>query len=195
MPRFSIIVTDYEHHVPRDMAKRGLESLANQTFKDYELIIIHDGPKDIPYEEEFDLSVFSDVRIMNTSVRMNNLGNSSRELGVRKARGDFILHFNIDNLLYDDCLETISNKIDKTKSEVIVFGIKHFKWDGGKNIFSGIPPIACNIDNLQLVASREVWQLVGANYNRGYISDSVIYERMCKVYPWVHINRVLAENY
>lgn len=195
MPRFSIIATDYEHHVPRQQAERGLNSLASQTFDDYELIIIHDGPKDIPYDKEFDLSVFNNVRTLNTPFRMNNLGNSSRELGVREARGDFILHFNIDNFLYPECLETISNKIDSTGSEVVIFGIKHFKWDGGRSIFSGLPPIACNIDNLQLVASRQVWQLVGANYNNGYISDSIIYEKMCKVYPWVHINKILAENY
>jgi glycosyltransferase involved in cell wall biosynthesis len=195
MPRFSIITTDYEHHVPRSQAERGLNSLVNQTFDDYELIIIHDGPKDIPYEEEFDLTRFNNVRVINTPVRMNNLGNSSRELGVLEAKGDFILHFNIDNFLYPECLETISNKIDTTNSEIVIFGIKHFKWDGGKNIFSGLPPIACNIDNLQLVASRQVWQLVGAKYNNGYISDSIIYEKMCKVYPWVHINKILAENY
>lgn len=195
MPRFSIIATDYEHHVPRDAARRGLQSLLDQTFDDYELIIIHDGPKDIPYEDEFDLSGFKNLRILNTPIRMNNLGNSSRELGVRVARGDYIIHFNIDNLLYPYCLKTISDKIDNTGSNIVIFSIKHFKWDGGRADFTGIPPIACNIDNLQLVASRQAWQMVGANYNNGYISDSVIYERMCKIYPWVHINETLAENY
>ena len=195
MPRFSIIATDYEHYIPRDLAQRGLNSLLAQTFDDYELLIVHDGPKDVPYEEEFDMSGFKNLRVINTPARMNNLGNSSRELGVREAAGDYILHFNIDNILYPECLQTVSDKIDATGSKVVIFCIKHFKWDGGRNAFTGVPPISCNIDNLQLVASRGAWQLVGANYNNGYISDSVIYERMCKVYPWVHINKILAENY
>ena len=39
MPRFSILVTDYDKHVKRDDAERGLMSIGLQFFKDYELII------------------------------------------------------------------------------------------------------------------------------------------------------------
>jgi hypothetical protein len=53
-PRFSIIAVDYEKHVPRAGMVRGLESLAKQTFKDFELVICHDGPKETPYEDEID---------------------------------------------------------------------------------------------------------------------------------------------
>jgi len=51
MPKFSILSTDYDKHVPRDKMKQGLETISMQTFKDFELIIVHDGPKPTSQKE------------------------------------------------------------------------------------------------------------------------------------------------
>jgi glycosyltransferase involved in cell wall biosynthesis len=196
MPKFSIIATDYENHVPRDGMRRGLKSLLDQTFDDYELIIVHDGPKEVPYSEEVDLDEFNvPIKIINTPKWLNQFGHPSRDFGMKYATGDYFIHFNIDNFLYPECLKEISDKINKTKSKIVIFSIKHFKWDGGRGEFTGVPPIVCNIDGLQLVAHHSVWQMMGGWYDNSYVGDGIIYERMCKVYPWVHINKVLAENY
>lgn len=195
MPRFSIIAVDYEYHVPRPGMHHGLQSLLDQTFDDYELIIVHDGPKGIPYEEECDLTRFKHpVKILNTPERMNDWGHSGRDLGMRHATGDYFLHFNIDNKLYPECLQRISDKIDETGSPVVIFSILHFKAAGG-NKFTGVPPRVCHIDALQLVASREVWENVGYWYTKEGISDGIIYEEIGNRFPWVSIDEVLAENY
>lgn len=195
-PRFSIIAVDYELHVPRPGMKQGLHSLANQTFDDFELIIIHDGPKNIPYHEEFDLSVFkNEPIILNTPERMNDWGHSGRDMGMRLASGEYFFHFNIDNLLYKNCLETISNKIDETGTLVTIFSILHYKINGGTVPFHGLPPKHCCIDAIQLVAHRSIWENIGYWYNKESTSDGIIYEKICNEYPWVHIDEVLAENY
>lgn len=195
-PRFSIIATDYEFHVPRPGVVAGLASLAAQECQDFELIIVHDGHKNIPYEQEVDLSPFEDrVTIMNTPVRMNNWGHSSRDMGMRVARGDYIIHFNIDNNLYPNCLSTISNKIDETQSPIVIFAVKHFKINGGSPPFLGVPPVLFKIDALQLVAQRKIWEEIDYWNNLSEWSDGYIYEDMCNRYPWVNIEEVLAENY
>lgn len=195
MKKFSIIAVDYEHHVNRIGMRQGLSSLAAQSFKDYELIVVHDGPKNIPYEDEFDFSLFPSVRFMNNPVRIGDWGHTGRDLGMRNAEGEYFFHFNIDNLLYMNCLQTISDKIDETNSPVVIYTIKHYKANGGLEPFTGLPPIHCHIDAMQLVARKDVWENVGYWYTREGTSDGIIYEEICKRYPYVHINEVLAENY
>lgn len=194
MPKFSIIAVDYEHHVNRHGMQQGLMTLANQTFKDYELIIIHDGPKNIPYEQEFDFSVFPDVSFMHTPERVGDWGHTSRDLGMRNASGDYFFHFNIDNNLYPNCLQRISDEIDATQSLVIIYSILHYK-AAGENKFTGLPPIHCMIDAMQLVAHRDVWESMNYWYTRETTSDGMIYEEICRRYPYVHIDEILAENY
>ena len=196
MTKFSIIATDYEFHTPRDDMRRGLKSIADQTFKDYELIIVHDGPKKISYENEIDLSIFDkSPKIINTPKRINDYSHSSKDLGMKIASGDYILHFNINNLLYSNCLEKISNKINKTKSPIIIFAIYHHKINGYNSPFTGLPPILYKIDALQLVAQRKIWQEIGYWYDKSNESDGKIYQDMCLKYPWTHINEILAENF
>jgi len=48
---------------------------------------------------------------------------------------------------------------------------------------------------MQLVAHRDIWENVDYWYNKEITSDGIIYERICKEYPWVHFDEILAENY
>ena len=195
-PKFSIIAVDYDGHVPREGMKAGLQSLADQTFKDYELIIIHDGPKTIPYEEEFDFSVFKNPPVfLNTPYRINDWGHSSRDMGMRVASGDYFLQFNIDNIHFPHALEKISQRIDETGDPIIIFSIYHFKINGDSEPFRGLPPVYCNIDALQLVASRQTWEEVGYWYEKEPSADGVIYQDMCTKFNYSHIEEVLGNNY
>ena len=44
MPLFSIIVVHYQGTVSREIFARGISSLQNQTFRDFEILCYHDGP-------------------------------------------------------------------------------------------------------------------------------------------------------
>jgi hypothetical protein len=198
MPKFSIIAVDYEKHVPRNGMVNGLKSLVNQTFKDFELIICHDGPKEVPYSEEFDFSQFKNKPVfMNTPVRMNDWGHSSRDMAMKKAKGEYFFQFNIDNILYPNCLEKINEEIEEADSKIIIFSIIHHKhFPGSFNfIFTGLPPIANNIDAMQLVAHRGIWGREGYWYNKEPASDGIIYEKMCQKYSYVSIPEALGENF
>jgi hypothetical protein len=209
MPKFSILATDYEKHVPRDKMKQGIQTIGMQTFRDFELIICHDGPKEKTYEEEgVNFKYLNlDPIIMNTNKRNDDWGHTSRDKMLRIAKGDWIIHFNIDNILYPFCLEQLSEKIDSTIDKLsyskkntdkfsVIFYIKHWKIDPtGNSVFKGIPPKLMNTDLLQMVISRKIWEEVGYWYNRMERSDGIIYEEIGKKYPWIVLPELLGENF
>ena len=202
MPKFTVIATDAENHVPRNKMKQGVDSLFKQNFKDFELLIIHDGPRAGSYDNELD------NRPENTGFICTDQhygiygleefyagygwGHHSRDLGLKMAQGEYILHFNIDNILYPQALQTISDKIDKTKAEIIVFACKHEKFD--IQYFSGIPPVMGKVDLLQCVASKKAWDSIGGWYRYDHSSDGYLFQEMIDRYGYVHIPEVLGEN-
>ncbi|MEY4697709.1 MAG: hypothetical protein RIT14_2137 [Pseudomonadota bacterium] len=112
-PRFSIIIVDYEGAVPRDIFRRKIASLAAQDFRDFEVLVYHDGPKATSYAEDVaGLDLPPGLQFHITPTRANDWGHSNRDRGIRAARGDWILHSNADNLLYPDCLRVLSAAID-----------------------------------------------------------------------------------
>jgi hypothetical protein len=204
MTKFSILATDYDKHVPRDKMHQGLLSLSTQTFKDFELIICHDGPKEKTYEEEginFNSLNLSPI-IINTNKRNNDWGHTSRDEMMKMANGDWIIHFNIDNILYPQALEMLSNRIDQLKESVkdpdrfsVIFYIKHWKIFPDGRVFKGIPPKLMNTDLLQMVISKKIWEEMGYWYNKKERSDGVIYEEIGRKYQWAVLPTVLGENF
>lgn len=193
MPRFSIIAVDYDQHVPRDGMRRGMLSIANQTFTDYELLMCHDGPKGVPYSEEIPAWYGLIPQVHCLPERANDWGHSCRDYLMRRASGEYFLHFNIDNLLYPQCLEKIDAKLKEVTEKIVVFAIWHRKLRMPN--FTGVPVKHGNTDCLQVVAHRDIWRDVGYWHNKIGSSDGVIYEDMCKRFPFTTINEVLAENY
>jgi len=191
--KLSVIAVDYEHHVIRDRMREGLTSLVDQTFKDFELLVVHDGEKETPYEEEFDFSQFKHpVKFLNTPERMSNWGHSSRDLGMRNASGRYYLQFNIDNLLYENALSEIVSAMERYGDpEIIIFEILHREFPG--RVFEGFPMVNY-IDCLQLVAKAKVWEKNGYWHDKSYGGDGYMYQAMCKSHDYVHLNRLLGEN-
>jgi len=194
MPKFSVIAVDYENHVPRQGMVNGLKSLAEQSFQDFELIICHDGPKQIPYEEEIDFKELGlSPIIINTPQHMGNWGHSSRDMAMRQASGEFFIHFNIDNIFYPQAFEKINDALQETSLKVAIFTIIHHKSAG--RVFSGLPPDLGWIDCMQLVAHRDIWQNIGYWYDLTFASDGYIYSLIARENLYVHIEECLGENF
>jgi len=225
MKKLCVIAVDYEHHVPRNEKNqyrtsifKGLESLASQKFKDFDLIICHDGPKEKTYEEEgIDFKKMGlDPIILNTPERMNDWGHSSRDYAMKYAYenniGEYYIQFNIDNTFEPWAFDVIAKEIDKTKNKIVLFAVRHHKIFRGlpfipdptvplSNINIGIDyiikynPKAKAVDAMQFVAHKDVWENNGFWWNKDFCADGIMYNSMCMKNMYSVITQCLGDNF
>ncbi len=218
MPLFSIIAVHYQGTVPHEVFCRGIESLREQTFKDFELLVYHDGPL-------IDSRVAMPVPVICTEQRFNDFGHSLRDRGIREAMGDYIVHFNVDNLLYAPALAEVAAEIRRPprlrdqdtgavidSDDIIIFPIKmlglqringtvvQFKGQSGVRapfyeIMTGNPPVYQNIDAMQLVMKRSLWLAEGGWHDKREDGDGRMYEAFAKKYGYRTVGPVLGEHF
>jgi hypothetical protein len=218
-PRFSIIVPHYDGSISDELLVRGMRCLAKQTFGDFEILLYHDGPPTRPLP---DLGFISPrlAAVKMSAVRFNDWGHSLRDQGIREARGDYILHFNPDNLLYPNALAMLEAAsrapVRETEDlrmrenpDVLVFAIlmRGVQTNGrigpwrDRNatsrflIYTGLPPIFGAIDCLQVVIKRDIWLELGGWYDRREASDGYIYPKLIAERGARYIPEVLGEHW
>lgn len=120
MPKFSIIIPVY--NVEKYIGKC-LNSIMNQTYKDYEVIIVNDGTKDHSMEIVKDY----DVKVIN---QKNQGLSAARNRGVKEATGDYILFIDSDDYIEKDLLKEL-NKSLKNNPDLVRFQVQEV-YDNGK---------------------------------------------------------------
>ena len=104
--KFSVVIPLYnkEHYIIDT-----IKSVLNQTFRDYELIVVDDGSKDHSYEAAKSLE--SDKIVL---LHQENQGVAvARNIGIENARGEYIAFLDADDYWYSDYLETIDDLIQR----------------------------------------------------------------------------------
>ena len=100
-PKVSVIIPIYNTAEYLPMA---LDSIRNQTLKDLQIILINDGSTD-NCQEIIDKYGKKDPRIEWVKQKNRGLG-SARNVGFKKATGEYVYFMDSDDLLQADCLET-----------------------------------------------------------------------------------------
>ena len=103
---------------------RCIQSILNQTFKDFEIILVDDGSTDgsgklcDDYAKEYD-----NIRVIH---KENEGLGPTRNAGIKAAKGEFVYHCDSDDWLKEELLEKVYNAITQTNSDVAVFGYDIF---------------------------------------------------------------------
>lgn len=102
MPKFSIVIPIYN---VEDYIKRCLDSVFNQTYKDFEVICVNDGCTDKSMEivKNYDVKI---INLEHVSV------SAARNKGVEKVTGEYILFLDSDDYFDKELLENINNNIN-----------------------------------------------------------------------------------
>ena len=112
MPFFSVIIPVYNKE---KFIHITLQSVLDQTFTDYELIIINDGSTD---GSETIIQKYSDNRILYCVQKNAGVANA-RNVGVSKATGEFICFLDADDYWYPTFLESIYDYIKQHPNEKV----------------------------------------------------------------------------
>jgi glycosyltransferase involved in cell wall biosynthesis len=121
----SVIIPTYNR---KDILPRAINSVLNQTFQDFEIIVIDDGSSDgtaALFEKDF----------KNNRIRFDRLSSNqgvhiARNRGIELARGDLLVFLDSDDELFPNALE-IGQKISTVDQTIGVF-IAPYQTDDGE---------------------------------------------------------------
>ena len=119
MIRFSIIISAYniENYI-----QRAINSVLNQSFTNYELIVINECSKDKTLDK---IKEINDERIIVINNKENVGLGEVRNIGIDKAGGEYIIHLDGDDALFENkTLEKIDKLIGNDKPDIVYLGFK-----------------------------------------------------------------------
>lgn len=119
MPKFSIIIPVYN---VEKYLKKCLDSVFNQTYKDYEVIVVNDGTKD----NSMDIVKDYNVKVIN---QKNQGLSAARNAGVKVATGDYLIFLDSDDYWEKNLLKELS-KFLKNNPDLVRFQINEVYEDG-----------------------------------------------------------------
>ena len=110
-PLFSIILTAYNQE---NCLRRAISSVLNQTFQNFELVIVDDCSTDGT------IKLIEKYQTLNKNVKLyrhskNSSSHAARMTGVKNAKGKYILFLDGDDYFFVDALEKLNNEVIEKK--------------------------------------------------------------------------------
>lgn len=105
-PLISIIMPTY--NTPKRFLEEAIKSVQNQTYKNWELVIVDDASPDVHVRELIDEYAVHDTRITRKYLKHNQHIAGATNEGIEIAKGDFISLFDHDDILWPNALFEIT---------------------------------------------------------------------------------------
>lgn len=166
-----------------------LESICNQTYKDFEVVCVNDCTED----GSMDIVKRYSSNYRNFKV-INNVKNSglsfSRNAGLEVAEGKYVLFIDSDDYLLNDALERLVNSAEKRSVDIVYYNKKIILEDGSidnkyKNVF---------FDELGVLNGREMFYRFMQNrtfksinaYTQFFLREFLLKNKLCFLEGAVH---------
>ena len=114
-PLITVYITNYNYG---NFIRKAINSVLNQTFKNFELIIIDDGSKDKSKEI---IKEFEDKKNIKIIFQKNKGLVVSNNLALRLSKAKYIMRLDSDDWLDPHALEIMSNELERNKKISLVF--------------------------------------------------------------------------
>lgn len=147
MPEISVIIPTYSRPV---FLERAIKSVLNQTYKDFEIIVVDDNNQEDIYRKKTErvMSKF----VINKSVRYiqhkkNLNGSAARNTGIKHAKGKYIAFLDDDDEWVPEKLEDQVKVIQSLPKEfgVVYGGIQYYSEKTNETVRTMLPKHSGNI--------------------------------------------------
>ena len=105
-PKFSVVIPTYNQ---ADFLKIALRSVLNQTFEDFEVIVVNNHSTDHTLEV---VQQAQDSRVRSIDFRNNGVIGASRNVGIKASEAPYVAFLDSDDFWYGNKLETIAEAIE-----------------------------------------------------------------------------------
>lgn len=151
------------------MLKETVKSVINQTFIDWEIIIVDDGSdeKELIAIKKFETEV--NIRVIERNQEKKG-PSACRNIGIQSARGKFIIFLDSDDLLASFCLEQrVVVMKENPEVNIAVFLIENFQKTVGdmNTIFNKVAPTK-ELTGLFL-KNENPWQTMGPIWKKDFL--------------------------
>ncbi len=188
--KLSIVIPSFN---TSKMLKMMVESILVQTYQYWELLIVDDGSKDGTLEM---LSHFTDsrIKIINRD-RTPKGGQTCRNIGFERSKGEFIVFFDSDDLISRRCLEQrILYLENHPELDFAVFPAITFNDEKKVNTSNPCYGINKNLDTLTAILSSNYQYTVWTNIYRreSLLKAGIKWDEQIKVYQDFDFNLAVA---
>jgi glycosyltransferase involved in cell wall biosynthesis len=204
LPKISILMSVY--NTRPDWLQESINSILNQTYKNFELIIVNDG-SDNKETNQMLLNYFNQYSIIKLVTLDKNIGLAAAlNVGLKNCQYDLIFRFDSDDILYRDSLEKqikyfVNLEKKEGESNVLILGcqLRAIKADTKEKIYTTAHPDFISNDNF-LNLKKPSWFL---NHGGVLIKKRVFLDKNIKGYneeigraqDWDLWIRLLHQNY
>nr|WP_302305392.1 glycosyltransferase family 2 protein [Ruthenibacterium lactatiformans] len=126
MPKISVIVPVYNAEKYLGWC---VNSILNQTFRDFELLLVNDGSTD------GSLEICNNYAALDSRVRVitkeNGGVSSARNQGLQEARGEYIQFVDSDDCIQPQMMEVLLETMSTYSADIVFCGIKIVKIESG----------------------------------------------------------------
>lgn len=167
---FSVIIPIYN---VIGFIRRGIDCLERQTFRDFEVIMVDDGSTDGSSE------LLDEIEKTHSYVRVYHQGNAgsgpARNLGIEKARGEYLMFFDIDDIIHADALSIIERYLKRQPIDLLIFSYNEI--DARTGINTQLKFEYSELYTNSELRSVYIPKLCGMRFNNGFVWNKV-YNRL-----------------
>lgn len=121
-----------------DFLIEAIDSLLNQTFRDFKLICVDDGSDDIKTKKILEnYSLYPQVKIVHLGEKHG--AGEARNIGLRNACGEYVIFLDADDIFDKQMLEIMYRKINEESANICLCGSEWFYTDDERIEMRNIP--------------------------------------------------------